>query len=62
MDPGAIGRPPVLPPNIEEKLVDTVKKAADMGFGLSRKQLFSKTGQLVKSLNLKTPFKKGIPG
>ena len=32
-----------------------------MGFGLSRKQLFSKTGQLVKSLNLKTPFKNCIP-
>ena len=60
--PGDIGRPPTLPPHIEEKLVETTKKAAAMGFGLSKKQLFIKTGKVVKNLNLKTPFKRGLPG
>ena len=60
--PGVIGRTPALPPAIEEKLVETTKKAASMGFGLSKKQLLIKTGKVVKNLKLKTPFKKGIPG
>ena len=33
-----------------------------MGFGLSRKQLLIKTGRIVKSLKLKTQFKKDVPG
>ena len=60
--PGVIGRPPTLPPAIEDKLVETTKKAASMGFGLSTRQLLIKTGKVVKNLKLKTPFKKGIPG
>ena len=48
--------------DIEDKLVQSVKTAAEMGFGLSRKQLLNKTGKVVKSLKLKTPFKKGTPG
>ena len=62
MTPGAVGRSPVLPPKIEQKLVNAAKEAADIGLGVSRKQFFVKTGKVVKRLNLKTPFKKGIPG
>ena len=62
VEPGSVGRPPVVPPKLEEKLVETAKKAAEMGFGISRKQFFAKTGQLVKNLKLKTPFKNDIPG
>ena len=57
--PSDTGRPPTLPPYIEEKLVESTKKAAAMGFGLSRKQLFIKTGKVAKNLKLKTPFKRG---
>ena len=60
--PGGIGRPPTLPSSLEQKVVDTAQKAAAMGFGLSRRQLLAKTGKMVKSLKLKTPFKNGIPG
>ena len=42
--------------------MDTAKRAAEMGFGLSRRQLLAKTGKMVKSLKLETPFKNGIPG
>ena len=48
--------------DLERKIVDTAKKAADMGFGLSKTQLKAKTGRIVKSLKLKIGFKKDTPG
>ena len=62
MNAGGIGRPPTLPSSIEANLVQTTKRAADIGFGLSKKQLLAKTGRVVKQLKLKTSFKDGIPG
>ena len=62
MRAGGIGRPPTLPSSVEDNLVTATKRAADMGFGLSRKQLLTKTGKIVKQLKLKTSFKNGVPG
>ena len=62
MRAGGIGRPPTLPSRIEDNLVQATKKAADMGFGLSKRQFLAKTGRVVKQLKLKTSFRDGIPG
>ena len=43
-----LGRPPVLPPKVEETLVEKVKDAASRGFGFSRKELFQKRGLFQK--------------
>ena len=62
MKPGGIGRPPTLPSSIGDNLVQTTKRVADVGFGLSKKQLLATTGRVVKQLKLKTSLKDGIPG
>lgn len=62
MRAGGIGRPPTLPSSIEDNLVQATKKAADMGFGLSKRQFLAKAGRVVKQLRLKTSFRDGIPG
>ncbi|XP_041370288.1 uncharacterized protein LOC121384088 [Gigantopelta aegis] len=56
------GRPPVLPPKIEEALIKKVIEAANKGFGISKKQLLLKVLRLCTSLKIKTPFKNGCPG
>ena len=43
---GQIGRPPTLPPGIEDKLVEAIKKAAAMGFGLSMNNFWQKLEKL----------------
>ena len=57
-----MGRGTALPRDLEKNIIDTAKKAADMGFGLSKTQLKAKTGKIVKSLKLKTGFKNNTPG
>ena len=56
-----MGRATALPRDLEKKIIDTAKKAADMGFGLSKTQLKAKTCKTVKSLKLKTGFKNNTP-
>lgn len=62
VEPGNVGRKTAIPLELENKIVETVKKAADMGFGVSKSQLKAKTGRLVKDLKLKTSFKNNKPG
>ena len=56
------GRPPVVPMEVEEKVVEAVTTAASCGLGTTRKGLLIKTGRLCQKLGIKTPFKDGIPG
>ncbi|KAH3867488.1 hypothetical protein DPMN_030617 [Dreissena polymorpha] len=56
------GRPPVVPLEIEEKIIDQVKTAASCGFGITRRELLVKTGRLCQKIGMKTPFKKEFPG
>ena len=50
------GRKPVIPLEIE------VVEAANMGFGITKKQLKLKISRLCKAQRISTPFKRGIPG
>ena len=56
------GKKPVLPLAIEEELAKSINNAASKGFGITRLQLQTKVKILTQTLNLKTPFKNGIPG
>ncbi|VDH90293.1 Hypothetical predicted protein [Mytilus galloprovincialis] len=56
------GRKPALPLELEKSIVQSVKRASQLGVGLSRKQLLTRTGALVKKLKIKTPFKNSTPG
>ena len=56
------GRPPVVPREIEAKVIDHVTKAANCGFGITRRELLVKTGRLCQKMGIKTPFKNGVPG
>ena len=42
--------------------MQSVKRASQLGVGVSRRQLLTRTGTLVKRLKLKTPFKNSTPG
>lgn len=57
-----LGRPPVIPESVESEFVDKVLNCAEKGFGLSRRQMLNKAGQLCDRMNLKTPFKNKVPG
>lgn len=54
------GRRPALPMEVEQKIVDSSLKAAEMGFGISKQQLILKVSRLCKSLGLNV-FKNNIP-
>ena len=57
------GRKPVLPPQLEAKIVSNLKLAAARGMGVSRSQLLRRTGILCKTLKLETKvFKNCTPG
>jgi hypothetical protein len=56
------GRPPVIPPKVEDDLVQKSMSAYQNGLGLSRHQLMVKAGQVCKTLKIRTPFKNGIAG
>ena len=63
IQPGSVaGRKPALPPQVEDELVSRAISAADKGFGISRKQLMIKAGQVAKKMKLDTPFKDNIAG
>lgn len=57
-----IGRNTVFPIEVEKQLVAKAQSVAEQGFGISRKQLICKAGRLAKTMELKTPFKGGVPG
>ena len=56
------GHPPALPPKVEEEICNKAAQAAQLGFGMSRRQVLLRTGRLVRQMQLPTPFKDGIPG
>ncbi|VDI62466.1 Hypothetical predicted protein [Mytilus galloprovincialis] len=56
------GRKPALPLELENSIGKSVKRASQLGVGISRRQLLARTGTLVKKLKIKTPFKNSIPG
>lgn len=56
------GKQTVLPPEVENKLASNIKEAANMGLGMSRQQVVAKAAQIAKVMNIKTPFKNGVPG
>jgi len=61
-DGAVAGKAPVIPIEIENKLVEKVVTAADKGFGMSRKNLLIRTARLCKNMKIKTNFKNGLPG
>ena len=56
------GRKPVIPLEIENAVAQKVADAANMGFGITKKQLKLKISRLCKAQRISTPFKRGIPG
>ena len=56
------GRKPVIPLEIENAVPQKVVEAANMGFGITKKQLKLKISRLCKAQRISTPFKRGIPG
>ena len=50
------GRPPAIPNEIEKKIVESVKMAAKMGVGLSRKQILARTHILCKRIKIQTTY------
>ena len=56
------GRKPVLPIEVENKIVEKTLSAAQCGFGFSRQLLAAKVCNVTKKLKIKTPFRNGIPG
>ena len=56
-----MGRPPSLPSEIESKLVGNVVEASRRGIGISRKQLFARTGILCKRMKV-AAFKNNASG
>ena len=56
------GRKPVIPLEIENAVAQKVAEAANMGFGITKKQLKLKIIRLCKAQRISTPFKRGIPG
>ncbi|XP_052278809.1 uncharacterized protein LOC127877190 [Dreissena polymorpha] len=56
------GRPTVIPAEVEVELVEKIKRAANMGFGITRRMLLVKIGRIVRKLGIKSPFRNGVPG
>jgi hypothetical protein len=48
------GRKPALPLELENSIVQSVKRTSQLGVGVSRKQLLTRTGTLVKRLKFLT--------
>ncbi|GFR67286.1 tigger transposable element-derived protein [Elysia marginata] len=55
------GRAPGIPADIEDQIVQKVVFAAEAGFPITKMQLLSKVGCLVKRLNIQTQFKDDVP-
>lgn len=53
---------PVIPLEIENAIAQKVVEAANMGFGITKKQLKLKISRSCKAQRISTPFKRGIPG
>lgn len=50
------GRPPALAPEIENKIVSSVKMASKLGIGLSRKQVLQRVNTLCKRMDIETTY------
>ncbi|XP_071133040.1 jerky protein homolog [Mytilus edulis] len=56
------GRKPTIPIEIEDRMVEVVLTLSEKGFGITKRQMLARVGTLVRQMDLKTPFKNGIPG
>lgn len=56
------GKMPVIPAEVESAMVEKAMSLADQGFGVSKKQLTARAGQLCRTMGLKNRFTNGIPG
>ena len=56
-----LGRPPIIPEQVEDDMARRVILSAEQGFGLSRSAVRHKVGQLAAKMHLKTPWE-SIPG
>lgn len=56
------GRPTALSPETEKHIADGIKKMAQWGFGLSKKEMLELIGRYVQQNKIVTPFRDGIPG
>lgn len=55
-----VGRKPALPEDVENKIAANIIKTAERGFGVSRRQLLTRTGILCGRMNAAV-FKNGAP-
>lgn len=62
LDKIGAGRPTVLTPEAEMELENCVKAKARMGYPCDKDEIKSIVAEFVKSNDLKTPFKEGVPG
>ncbi|MES9884386.1 MAG: helix-turn-helix domain-containing protein [Sedimenticola sp.] len=56
------GKAPVIPKEIESQMVTKAMTLAEQGFGVSKRNLSSRAGQLCRTMGLKNNFTKGVPG
>ena len=56
-DDAPLGRKPVLPPAIEQEVVDVVCASAERGFGITKSQLLHRVGTLATKMSLKIRLK-----
>lgn len=58
----SLGRPTVLPTEVEVNLAYCLHVMEKNGFGLSRKEVIELVTVYIKTNNIKNPFKEGVPG
>ena len=56
------GHSPIIPIEIENRMVEKAVSCANQGFGVSKKTLTARAGSLCRSLGLNNKFTRGIPG
>lgn len=56
------GKKPVIPGDVETKMVNKVMGLAEQGFGVSRRQMLGRAATVCSQLKLKNNFKDGVPG
>ena len=56
------GRPPHIPPELESKIVESIKMAARRGIGLTRKQILLRTNVLCKRSKIGSGYSNFVAG
>jgi hypothetical protein len=52
----------LFPFEVENEITEKIKEAGKSGLGVTRGQLALKISRLTSKMNIKTPFRNGIPG